>query len=186
VISNGPPTTEIAANDTQAMVGNHVTPAVADPIVQAVTAPVFEEANASLYVDETEPLEIIPHDATSNSSAPYPCKMTLWLGSIGAILLLLIGASIGGTCAITNGCQKSNVVAKSNEGSVNKSAPLDKIFLSLVFACDFLLVTNITACQTQKFFNESMSGTIPTEIGLLTQTTFLDFTNNTFVWNYTI
>jgi hypothetical protein len=44
---------------------------------------------------------------------------------------------------------------------------------SLQVACEFLNVPNVSTCQLQTMFNSSKIGTIPTEIGLLTQTTFL-------------
>jgi hypothetical protein len=44
-------------------------------------------------------------------------------------------------------------------------------------ACNFVCVPDVTTCRVQESFQSSNSGTIPTEIGLLTQVTVLAFGN---------
>ena len=51
----------------------------------------------------------------------------------------------------------------------------------LMVACNFLLFTNLTECQTERSFEGTTWGTtIPTEIGWLTQLTRLDLSVNSF------
>ena len=152
-----------------------------------VTTTVFAEAVAVTYADVED---LNPHPDLNT----YPKRgKSVWLAILSSAFIAAIIASVAigvGIFCGNGNCgnkEKTNTEPMINSTDIT-SAPLTKaptaspITLSpiseeqqqLLVACNFLLFTNLTVCRARTEIYTAMGGTIPTELGLLSQLTYLN------------
>jgi Leucine-rich repeat (LRR) protein len=130
----------------------------------------------SQIVVDAEPISMLlqpqPHPTLQQPPLQQKRSLTFWIINTLVITTLVAAASLGVYCGTGN--------CKSNSGGT-ASTPTTAAAAAIKVACDFLELSTVNgACQaTTSSFGSRTDTTIPREIGLLTQLTYLRLSINT-------
>jgi hypothetical protein len=103
-------------------------------------------------------------------------KRFIQYGMIGGVLFLVVLIIIIAVTVTRSGKAMAPTMAPTTSAPklIPTSAPTLSITEQKQIACNFLELSSLSICQSTTYVTTSLNGTIPTEIGLLTQLTYLD------------
>jgi hypothetical protein len=157
-----------------------------DPTIRVQAVPIQSVIVAEGEVFNGEMVVSSPPEnatATTTGATTRQRGVAFWIAIALVMVLVGVVAGISVYCVTGNcgtGSSSATTTTSNNVPPTSSSVPNPPVTNEqLATACNFLKVTNLTDCQaTTSFSDVTVGNTIPTEIGLLSQLTFLDLRDN--------